>query len=164
MTAWPHLPRRLGLLPALLAACLHLPGEASPSSVWRCDVAGQVTYADQPCDKVLSASKATAALQRSVDADDPRTDEQRRQAQAVAKAQAREVASLQQERRLREQGSPRPAAATIIGMPPDPLARSSLRPTAKDLSSTPRRPPAQAGRSGARTSPATAPDSLRGRG
>ena len=164
MTAWPHPPRRLGLFPALLATCLHLPGEASPSSVWRCDVAGQVTYANQPCDKVLSASQAAVASRRIVDADDRRTDEQRRQAQAVAKSQERIVAGLQQERRLRDKESPRPAAATIIGLPADPLARPSLRPTAKDLLSTPRRPPAQAGRSGARTSPATAPGFPRGPG
>lgn len=161
MTASPHPSRLLRLFPALLAACLHLPGAATPSSVWRCDVAGQVTYANQPCHKVLSASQAAVASQRRVDADDRRTDEQRRQAQTVAKSQERLVASLQQERRLREKASPRPAAATVIGLPPDPLARSGLRPTAKDLSSIPRRPQAQSDRSAARTSPATAATSRR---
>lgn len=161
MTASPHAPRLLRLVPALLAACLHLPGAASPSSVWRCEVAGQVTYANQPCHKVLSASQAAVASQRRVDADDARTDEQRREAQTVAKSQERLVASLQQERRLRDQLSPRPAAATVIGLPPDPLARPGLRPTAKEVSSKPKRTQAQAGRSAARTSPATGPASRR---
>lgn len=161
MTASPHPRCLLRLFPALLAACLHLQGAASPSSVWRCDVEGQVTYANQPCHKVLSASQAAVASQRSVDADDPRTDEQRRQAQTVAKSQERLVASLQQERHLRDRASPRPAAATIIGLPPDPLARPGLRPTAKEVSSKPKRTTAQAGRSAARTSPATAPASRR---
>ena len=164
MTASPQPPRLPRLFPALLAACLHLPGEAAPSSVWRCDVAGQVTYANQPCHKVLSASQAAVASQRSVDADDTRTDEQRRQAQAMAKSQERIAASLRQERRLREQQAQQSDAATIIGRPPDPLARPDLRPAAKDQSATPRRPPPQAGRSGARTSPATVPGSPRGPG
>ena len=160
MTASPHPSRLLRLFPALLAACLHLPGAAAPSSVWRCDVAGQVTYANQPCHKVLSASQAAVASQRRVDAEDARTDEQRRQAQTVAKSQERLVASLQQERRLREKASPRPAAATVIGLPPDPLARSGLRPTA-EVSSKPKRTQAQSDRSAARTSPATGPASRR---
>jgi PAS domain-containing protein len=160
MTASPHPSRLLRLFPALLAACLHLPGGASPSSVWRCDVAGQVTYTNQPCHKVLSASQAAVASQRRVDAEDARTDEQRRQAQTVAKSQERLVASLQQERRLREKASPRPAAATVIGLPPDPLARSGLRPTA-EVSSKPKRTQAQSDRSAARTSPATGPASRR---
>ena len=160
MTASPHPSRLLRLFPAPLAACLHLPGAAAPSSVWRCDVAGQVTYANQPCHKVLSASQAAVASQRRVDAEDARTDEQRRQAQTVAKSQERLVASLQQERRLREKASPRPAAATVIGLPPDPLARSGLRPTA-EVSSKPKRTQAQSDRSAARTSPATGPASRR---
>ena len=164
MTAWPRPSRRLALFPALLAACLHLPFEATASSVWRCEVAGQVTYANRPCREVLSAPQAATAAQRSVDADDPRTDEQRRQAQTVAKSQERFAASLQKERRLRDKNAPRPVAATIIARPADPLARPALRPTAKEQSSAPRRSPAQAGRSGARTSPAAAPGSPRGPG
>ena len=160
MTASPHAPRLLRLVPALMAACLHLPGTASTSSVWRCDVAGQVTYANQPCHKVLSASQAAVASQRTVDADDARTGEQRRQAQTVAKSHERLAATLQKERRLRDQSLPRPAAATVIGLPPDPLARPGLRPRAEE-SSKPKRTQAQAGRSAARTSAATGPASRR---
>jgi hypothetical protein len=100
---------------------------ASAPKVWRCDMAGHITYADQPCDKVLPAPRSAAAVQRSVDAADSRTAQQRRDAQAVARADEALARKLQQERRLRELRRPRPAAASIIGLPPDPLAQPAIR-------------------------------------
>ena len=163
--AW-HAGRRLKPWAVLATAwCLLNAGAwASAPQVWRCDLAGHITYADQPCDKVLSPPQAAAAVQRSVDAADPRTAQQRREAQAATRADEALVRTLQQERRLRELRSPPPAAAAIIGLPPDPLARpevrkASLEPRARKWQQA--QPPAP---SGARTSPSTAPVSRRGPG
>lgn len=151
---------------AALAAmcCLVTATWASAPKVWRCDLAGHITYADQPCDKVLPPSQATAAVQRSVEAADPRTAQQRREAQAAARTDEALAQKLQQERRLRELRSPPPAAAAIIGRPSDPLSQPEIR----KASLEPRAPRPQrtqaATPSGARTSPSTAPGSRRGPG
>lgn len=161
-----HAGRRLKPWAALATACclLNAGAWASATKVWRCDLAGHITYADQPCDKVLSPPQAAAAVQRSVDAADPRTAQQRREAQAAARADEALARTLQQERRLRELRSPPPAAAAIIGLPPDPLARPEI----KKASLEPRAPTVPraqtAAPSGARTSPSTAPASRRGPG
>jgi hypothetical protein len=97
---------------------------ASTPKVWRCDLGGHITYADQPCDKLLAAAQA---LQRSVDAADPRTLEQRREAMAVARGDQALAKQMQQERRQRERQTPRPAGAAIIGLPLDPLAKPEIR-------------------------------------
>jgi len=163
----PH-QRATSLLKACAAlgtACLMTTTAwASAPKVWRCDLAGHITYADQPCDKVLSPKQATAAAQRSVDAADTRTAQQQRDAQAVARADEALARQMQQERRLRELRTPRPAAATIIGLPPDPLAEPVIRKASLE-SRPPRLQRVQATEpSGARTSPSTAPVSRRGPG
>lgn len=118
--------------------CLMTTASASAPKVWRCDLAGHITYADQPCDKVLSPKQAAAAAQRSVDAADPRTAQQQQAAHAAARANEALVRTLQQERRLRELRTSQPAAATIIGLPPDPLAKPVLKKTSLEA-----RPPRQ---------------------
>ena len=150
---------------AVAAACLITTTcWASVSPVWRCDLAGHITYADQPCDKVLPPLQTAAAVQRSVDAADPRTTQQRREAQAVASADSALARKLQQERRLLELRSPPPAAAVIIGLPPDPLAKPELKKTSLE-SRTPRlRRAPSAAPSGAHTSPTAGPASRRGPG
>ena len=137
---------------------------ASAPKVWRCDVAGHITYADQPCDKVLQPPQAAAAVQRSVEAADPRTAQQRREAQAAARADEALARTLQQERRLREQRSPPPAAAAIIGLPPDPLALPEIRKASLEPRTSKWQRAQTAAPSGARTSPSTAPASRRGPG
>lgn len=163
--AW-HAGRRLKPWAVLATAwCLLNAGAwASAPLVWRCDLAGHITYADQPCDKVLSPPQAAAAVQRSVDTADPRTAQQRREAQAAARADEALARTLQQERRLRELRSPPPAAAAIIGLPPDPLAPPGIRKTSPEARSTGLRRHQASGPSGARTSPSTAPVSRRGPG
>ena len=153
-----------GALPVLLGISLLLPAGAQASSVWRCESGGWVTYADQPCDQVTSPSTGGTMAQRSVEVDDRRTADQRREAQKVAQMDERLLARLQQERRLREKEAPKPAAAAIIGLPPDPLAKPSLSATAKAPGQKPHRPAPQGGLSGARTSRATAPGSPRAAG
>lgn len=137
---------------------------ASAPKVWRCDVAGHITYADQPCDKVLQPPQAAAAVQRSVEAADPRTAQQRREAQAAARADEALARTLQQERRLRELRSPPPAAAAIIGLPPDPLASPEIRKASLEPRASKWQRAQTPAPSGARTSPSTPPASRRGPG
>ena len=148
----------------LLATCLITTAWASTAKVWRCDLAGQVTYADQPCEKLLAPAQSAQALERSVDAADSRTLQQRRDAQAVARADEALARQMQQERRLRELRAPRPAGAAIIGLPPDPLAQPGIRKTSPEARPTGLRRHQASGPSGARTSPSTAPVSRRGPG
>ena len=119
-------PLRLGACAALLATCLMTTAWASTPKVWRCDLGGHIMYADQPCDKLLAPAQAAKALQSSVDAADPRTLEQRREAMAVARGDQALARQMQQERRQRERQTPRPAGAAIIGLPPDPLAKPEI--------------------------------------
>lgn len=139
----------------LMAVAALAPAQAEPAPVWRCEVAGRVTYSDRPCRDVLGAVTPAAFTQREVQAADPRTPSQQAEAREAARAQERLVRQLQQERQQRERQWARPAPAVIIGLPPDPLARPALKPVSKD----PRKPPAY--RSAARTSPATAAVSRR---
>ena len=132
---------------------------ASTLQVWRCDSAGQVFYADQPCDKLLPGPQAAAAVQRSVAAADSRSGQQQREAQAAAQSDERLLKQLQQERRQREREATRPAGPVIIGLPPDPLAKPMVKAT-----SAPAPQHRWADRSGARTSPATELSSRRGPG
>lgn len=155
---------RTGACAALLATCLMTTAWASTPKVWRCDLAGQITYADQPCDKLLAPAQAAKALQSSVDAADPRTLEQRRNAQTVARADQALVKQMQQERRQRERQTPRPAGAAIIGLPSDPLAKPEIRKTSMEVRPTRQQRPQATGASAARTSPSTAPASRRGAG
>ena len=141
----------------LLAANLLTPAWATPSNVWRCERAGQVTYADQPCDKWLTKTEATSVLQRSVAAADSRTAQQQRDAQAVARSDEKLLQRLQQERRLREIQTARPGGAAVIGLAPDPLAQPSLKARSPQARQQP-----PGGLSAAHTSPAAAPASRRG--
>lgn len=156
----PGQPCRSTVWAAWLLASLGLsPVWASTSQVWRCDSAGQVIYADQPCDKLLPVAQAVSTVQRSVAAADPRSAQQQRDAQATARSDERLLKQLQQERRLRERETARPAGPVIISLPPDPLAKPTVKPT-----STPAPQKRQAARSGARTSPTVEPSSRRGPG
>lgn len=161
-----HAVRHLKPWAALATAwcLLNADAWASAPKVWRCDVAGHITYADQPCDKVLQPPQAAAAVQRSVEAADPRTAQQRREAQAAARADEALARTLQQERRLRELRSPPPAAAAIIGLPPDPLAPPEIRKASLEPRTSKWQRAQTAAPSGARTSPSTAPASRRGPG
>ena len=156
-----RLPRGIAVL---LATCLMTTAWASTAKVWRCDLAGQVTYADQPCEKLLPPAQSAQALGRSVDASDSRSLQQRRDAQAVARADEALARQMQQERHLRELKTPRPGGAAIIGLPPDPLAPPGIRKTSPEARSTGLRRHQASGPSGARTSPSTAPVSRRGPG
>jgi hypothetical protein len=131
------------------------PAQAEPAPVWRCEVAGRITYSDQPCKNVLAAATPAALTQREVQVADSRTPSQQAEAREAARAQERLVRQLQQERQQRERQWARPAPAVVIGLPPDPLARAALKPASKDRRKQP------ADRSAARTSPATAAASRR---
>lgn len=132
---------------------------AAPGQVWRCEVAGRITYADQPCREVLAPAAWPGTIERAVQAADPRSAAQQRQAQEAARSEERLLRQLQQERRLRERQAARPAGAVIIGLPPDPLGRHELkRPTRDD------RDPPRGARSGARTSAAVPAASRRAPG
>ena len=135
------------------------PAWASTPQVWRCDSAGQVIYADQPCDKLLPAHQAGGAVQRSVAAADPRSPQQQREAKEVALSEQRLLKQMQLERRQREREAPKPAGPAIIGLPPDPLARAIAQ-----TAPTPTLQKRPAARSGARTSPGAEPSSRRGPG
>ena len=155
---------RTGACAALLAACLVTTAWASSPKVWRCDLGGQIAYADQPCNKLLAPAQAAEALQRSVDAADTRTVEQRREAQAVSRADQALARQMQQERHRRELQTPRASGAAIIGLPPDPLAKPELKKPSMEARPT-RQPRTQAtGSSTVRTSPSAAPASRRGAG
>jgi hypothetical protein len=157
-------PLRTGACAVVLATCLMTTAWASTPKVWRCDLGGQITYADQPCDKLLAPAQAAKALQSSVDAADPRTLEQRRTAQAVARADQDLARQMQQERRAREQRALRPAGAAIIGLPPDALAQPAIRKPSMEARSTRQQRPQATDPSTAHTSPSTAPVSRRGPG
>ena len=151
--------RTTALAAWLLATFGLAPVWASTPPVWRCDWAGQVIYADQPCDKLLPAAQAVSSVQRSVAAADPRTAQQQREAQSVARSEENLLKQLQQERRLREREAAKPAGPAIIGLPPDPLAKPVVKATSAGSPQHRR-----ADRSGARTSPAAEPSSRRGPG
>ncbi len=153
-------PCRSTLLAAWLLATFGLaPAWASTPQVWRCDSAGQVIYADQPCAKLLPGAQVLDSVQRSVAAADPRSTQQQREAQAAAQSDERLLKQLQQERRQREREATRPAGPVIIGLPPDPLAKPIVKAT-----SAPAPQHRRADRSGARTSPAAELSSRRGPG
>lgn len=168
MTSRADTPWRAALCPALfsalaLATGLLTPAWATPAQVWRCDVTGQVTpavtYSDRPCQEALPAALAATATQRSVAATDPRTAQQQRDAQAVARSDENLLQRLQQERRQREIQTAKPGGAAVIGLAPDPLAQPSLKARSPQARQQP-----LGGLSAARTSPTAAPASRRGPG
>ena len=151
--------RTTALAAWLLATFWLAPVWASTPQVWRCDWAGQVIYADQPCDKLLPAAQAVSSVQRSVAAADPRTAQQQREAQSVARSEHSLLKQLEQERRLREREAAKHAGPAIIGLPPDPLAKPVVNATSAQA------PQKQRGdRSGARISPPAEHASRRGPG
>ena len=86
---------------ALLGLALAAPAAWAQQTVYRCGTSYQPT----PCEQG-----------RAVDVADPRSEAQRRAAQAVAGSEARHAAALERERRQRETAQ-RPAAAAGIGVP-----------------------------------------------
>jgi hypothetical protein len=99
-------------LAALAAAlCLALPGTgawAGAQTIYRCGPDGR-EYSQTPCKDG-----------RVVDAADPRSPDQQREARQIAESQARLARQLEAERRQREAKAPPPPQAGGIGPAPPP--------------------------------------------
>jgi hypothetical protein len=107
----------------LALACGAGVASASEAKVYRC---GQ-TYQQAPC--------APGTAGQAIDADDPRSTEQRQDARAAAAADKRQARTLVAERRQREKETRPQQAPMIIGQrPPEPAAGASAPGTDKPQS------------------------------
>jgi hypothetical protein len=104
-------------LPLLLAGFL-LAGStgAAAQTVYRCGADGR-TYQTTPCNGG-----------RTVDVDDPRSDEQRRAAREATASDARLAAQLERDRHAREAAAAAAARANSIAMMPGPAASTVYAP------------------------------------
>jgi hypothetical protein len=119
--------KTLLLATALLLAVVGAPAQGK--KVYRCEIAGKVTYADAPC-------KDAAEVQ----ADDSRSDAQRKAAQDTVQREQKLADKMQRDRLAAEQRAARQGAAHI---PYTAADRAASAPHAKEADKNKKKKPAK---------------------